>query len=420
MSRQGYRGKQSLLRIDQEEQVSRWTIGTFSLNILDFIGRRDRRVVAKPYGRVNRSSKDLSQSLVCEKSFIGTLGVERKRAERSRNVFVLMLLHSGRLLSGDHDGKALARVEFAISSSKRETDFSGWYKENSVIGVILTEVGQTNRNSIQTIMSARVKACLRVQLDEGQVDQIHITFHVFPEDWVEKDTGNGANVTFYPDVIQSNPSRRFTRFVKRTIDIAVSLAALICLSPLFFAIALAIKLTSKGPVLFKQERVGQYGIRFVFLKFRSMHFHNDSSVHREFVGRFITANADSARPEQKDRPVYKITADSRVTPLGKFLRKTSFDELPQFWNVVRGQMSLVGPRPPVPYELACYDIWHRRRILEVKPGITGLWQVLGRSRTTFDEMVRLDLRYANTWSLWLDIKILLKTPLVVISGEGAY
>ena len=112
--------------------------------------------------------------------------------------------------------------------------------------------------------------------------------------------------------------------------------------------------------------------------------------------------------------------DSRITRVGKFLRKTSLDEFPQFWNVLRGEMSLVGPRPPLPYEFEAYDVWHRRRILDVKPGVTGLWQVLGRSRTSFDDMVRMDLQYCQRWSLWLDLKLILATPLAVFTGYGAY
>jgi lipopolysaccharide/colanic/teichoic acid biosynthesis glycosyltransferase len=124
-------------------------------------------------------------------------------------------------------------------------------------------------------------------------------------------------------------------------------------------------------------------------------------------------------PEASRTTLFKIVDDPRVTAVGRMLRKTSFDELPQLWNVLRGDMSLVGPRPPLHYEVEQYEPWHRRRVLEVKPGITGLWQVSGRSRTTFDEMVRLDLRYAKTCSLWTDIKILLATPAAVISGKGA-
>jgi lipopolysaccharide/colanic/teichoic acid biosynthesis glycosyltransferase len=146
---------------------------------------------------------------------------------------------------------------------------------------------------------------------------------------------------------------------------------------------------------------------------------NDPGIHQEYIKNFIREKKSyTSGPEEP--LIFKIKDDPRVTPLGRILRKTSLDELPQFLNVLKGEMSLVGPRPPIPYELENYDVWHRRRIMEVKPGITGLWQIEGRSSTTFDEMVRLDLKYAKEWSLWLDIKILLKTPRVVLVGKGAY
>jgi lipopolysaccharide/colanic/teichoic acid biosynthesis glycosyltransferase len=147
---------------------------------------------------------------------------------------------------------------------------------------------------------------------------------------------------------------------------------------------------------------------------------NNSSVHRDYVKRFISGDTYLNEGENGQSPVYKLVDDTRVTRVGKFLRRSSLDELPQFLNVLKGEMSLVGPRPPIPYECDVYELWHRRRVLEAKPGITGLWQVNGRSTTTFDDMVRLDLRYARSWSLWLDIKILLKTPQAVLSREGAY
>ena len=147
---------------------------------------------------------------------------------------------------------------------------------------------------------------------------------------------------------------------------------------------------------------------------------NDSRIHREYVKRFIAGEADPARVNYGQNAVYKIQRDPRVTSVGKFLRKSSFDELPQLINVLKGDMSLVGPRPPIPYEMESYQLWHRRRVLESKPGITGLWQVNGRSRLKFDDMVRLDLQYAKTWSLWLDIRILLRTPRAVLFGAGAY
>ena len=135
---------------------------------------------------------------------------------------------------------------------------------------------------------------------------------------------------------------------------------------------------------------------------------------------FIAGATEGAEKDASEPKVCKITNDPRVTTVGRFLRKLSLDEFPQFWNVLRGEMSLVGPRPPVPYEFEVYDFWHRRRVLEVKPGVTGLWQVSGRSRTSFDDMVRLDLQYSQKWSLWLDLKILLATPRAVVTGEGAY
>ncbi|MBE9503026.1 MAG: sugar transferase [Proteobacteria bacterium] len=209
---------------------------------------------------------------------------------------------------------------------------------------------------------------------------------------------------------------------KRGIDIVGSIVGILLFSPLFISIPVMIKFTSKGPVLFKQKRVGKFGKRFAFLKFRSMHMNNDDAVHRQYVKALIKSQkrANENEEDGKKKPVYKLTNDPRVTPIGEILRKTSMDELPQFFNVLFGEMSLVGPRPPISYELEDYDYWHRMRILEIKPGITGPWQVGGRSSTTFDEMVRLDLQYINGWSLWLDIKILLKTPWVVITGKGGH
>ena len=144
-----------------------------------------------------------------------------------------------------------------------------------------------------------------------------------------------------------------------------------------------------------------------------------TNVHKEYVTKLIAGEAERVTSDRKGEGIYKLAGDKRITPLGKFLRRTSLDELPQLINVLCGDMSLVGPRPPIPYELAAYQTWHRRRLLEVKPGITGLWQVTGRSIVGFDEMVRLDLRYATSWTPWLDLEILLRTPAAVIKGSGA-
>jgi lipopolysaccharide/colanic/teichoic acid biosynthesis glycosyltransferase len=356
--------------------------------------------------------------LLPEPMFLRALRLERKRAERSRKPFVLMLLE---LSEPSRSGKAnlLNQAVPALLSSIRETDIAGWHQETLALGVIFAELGITNPQSPLATLRARVTGLLQSVLPAEELARIRITFHCFPEDWGQNDAGPKIEKEkLYPDVVKRDESRQLSRALKRTIDILGSALGLIMLSPVLVVIALAIKLSSPGPVLYRQKRIGRYGVPFTCLKFRSMHTGNDPRIHMEYVKRLIEGNAspDAATNGR----VYKITADPRLTRVGRFLRRTSLDELPQFLNVLRGDMSMVGPRPPIPYELEAYDVWHRRRLLEVKPGITGLWQVSGRSRIPFDDMVRLDLRYAKTWSLWLDFRILLRTPRAVFSGEGAY
>jgi lipopolysaccharide/colanic/teichoic acid biosynthesis glycosyltransferase len=163
-----------------------------------------------------------------------------------------------------------------------------------------------------------------------------------------------------------------------------------------------------------QKRVGQGGRLFTFLKFRSMRVQKDCTVHKEFIKQFIR-KSDSIQ-NSGGQKIFKMKNDPRVTPIGKFIRKTSIDELPQLFNVLIGDMSLVGPRPAIPYEVEEYDIWHKRRVLEVKPGITGYWQVKGRSKTSFEAMVRMDLQYIKQWSLMWDIKIIFQTPFAIFKG----
>src|SRR6266581_2647938 len=297
-----------------------------------------------------------------EETFHNMLMLERRRAERSRKPFVLMLLDAG------------AFVESGTTDS----------------------------------------------VMHSVISKLSVTVHLFPESWDRDGAEPIADARLYPDLSNGGAKKHPSLIVKRVIDIVGSSALLFLLSPLLAAIALAIKLTSKGSVVFQQERVGQFGKRFKCLKFRSMYANNNPKIHQEYVQRFISGQAGSDNAEPGKATVYKITDDPRVTRIGRFLRKTSLDELPQLWNVLTGEMSLVGPRPPLPYEFEIYEVWHRRRVLEVKPGVTGLWQVSGRSRTCFDDMVRLDLRYSQSWSLWLDLKILIATPRAALGGEGAY
>ncbi len=263
-------------------------------------------------------------------------------------------------------------------------------------------------------------AALRLHFDAEKLKDIQVSFHIFPEEWDAESPHGPAPQELYVDLSQQTVSKKFSLILKRAMDVIGSSVALIMFSPIFLVIAVAVKLSSKGPVIFRQERVGQFGKTFICLKFRSMDCDSDPSIHQEYVSHFIAGKADAKSIQTAESTVYKLTKDPRITLLGRFLRKSSLDELPQFWNVLGGEMSLVGPRPPIPYELKSYEIWHRRRVLEAKPGLTGLWQVTGRSKTRFDDMVRLDLRYARSRSLWVDIKILLRTPMAVLLGIGGY
>ncbi len=355
-----------------------------------------------------------------EESFRGMLTLERRRAERSRKLFVLMLLDASAFIEEKTADRFMSRVCSALLKSTRETDLIGWYEKGVVLGVIFTEVSSEGEKPITEILRSKVLDALHGELSRKVASSLVVTTHLFPEN-ASRDGGKPvADSRFYPDLAKGTPKKRSSQVVKRVIDILASAFLLLILSPLLAAIAIAIKLTSKGPVIFRQERLGQFGSRFWFLKFRTMYMNNDPKIHQEYVQRFIAGQADRGNKESGQPAVYKIKNDSRVTTVGRLLRKTSLDELPQFWNVLTGEMSLVGPRPPLPYEFEIYDIWHRRRVLEVKPGVTGLWQVSGRSRTCFDDMVRLDLRYSQSWSIWLDVKILLATPGAVLSGDGAY
>jgi exopolysaccharide biosynthesis polyprenyl glycosylphosphotransferase len=203
--------------------------------------------------------------------------------------------------------------------------------------------------------------------------------------------------------------------LKRLLDIALASLAVLLLSPLLLVIVLLVKRSSPGPILFVQERIGKNGVPFDFYKFRTMVHNSDDAIHRQFAAMFITGGE---QPETKKR-VFKMTDDPRVTRVGRWLRKTSLDELPQLLNILKGEMSLVGPRPPIAYELDLYQPWHHER-LRVTPGLTGLWQVSGRSNVPFEEMVRLDIQYINNWSLGEDLRIIAKTIPVVVHGAGGY
>jgi exopolysaccharide biosynthesis polyprenyl glycosylphosphotransferase len=355
-------------------------------------------------------------------SFQRMLALERKRSERSRKPFLLMLVDLGERLPSTSNGKAMDSIVSALSLATRATDVIGWYKDDTVIGILFTEIVIGDRSTIMGTMMTRISSMLGRALSPEQLNQVSISLHLFPEEWDFDIRHRPSNPTLYPDLSKLENRRKHSFAVKRLMDIVGSGIALIFFAPVLFVIGLVIKMSSKGPVLFRQQRIGQHGEPFTFLKFRTMHVNNDPALHQEYVRKLIAGQAEpaSSNGNGHGHGVYKIKSDPRVTRFGAFLRRTSLDELPQLINVLRGEMSLVGPRPPIKYEVDHYDIWHRSRLLEAKPGITGLWQVNGRSRVKFDDMVRLDIRYARTWSVWLDIKILLQTPHAVLLGEGAY
>ncbi len=351
-------------------------------------------------------------TVIAESAFVEMLRFERRRTERSGRQFMLVLLKS-KDFRGKGAAPFLSGVVGAVSAATRETDVLGWYEQDATLGLLMTEIGLADKATTEVIVK-KISEVLRKAMSPESFKRLSLVFRIFPQE-IEKESTRKRHFTVYPDLAKSQSPGKHTHLLKQSMDVLGSLIALIVFAPAILVISVLIKLTSRGPVLFCQKRVGQYGKEFCFLKFRTMYVNNDPAIHREYTARLIEGKADV----EEGKGIYKLVNDPRITPLGRFLRRTSLDELPQFINILRCEMSLVGPRPPLPYEYERYQTWHRRRVLELKPGLTGLWQVYGRSRTSFNEMVRMDLNYADMRSFWFDCKILLKTPAAMISGRGA-
>jgi lipopolysaccharide/colanic/teichoic acid biosynthesis glycosyltransferase len=222
--------------------------------------------------------------------------------------------------------------------------------------------------------------------------------------------------------VQVNKSynrRRVFRYQwwKGLFDFLLALAALVILSPFMLLIAIAIKIDSPGRAIYRREQIGKDGQMFKSYKFRTMKAGNDDTEYKQYIVKYILENAPY-KVDHNGQLIYKITGDPRVTRVGAILRKTNLDELPQLVNIIKGEMSWVGPRPDIPFAVDLYDDWHRQR-LSVKPGLTGLWQVRGRKSLSFDEMVRLDIKYINRESFWWDIKIILLTIKTILVGDGS-
>ena len=349
-----------------------------------------------------------------EAHFRHLLRVERMRTERSKKPFLLLLLDITKFLNECLPHEHPESIKLALIPALREVDIRGWYHMHSTIGIIFTEM-KPEKDTFFDLFVQKMRNHFCQTFNPDWLSKIDVTCHPFPESKDDSLSDKTFNINLYPDLTGRAPGRKLALKIKKIMDVLGSLIALLVFAPLFLLIAAAIKATSDGPVFFKQQRVGQNGKTFNMLKFRSMKNGCNSDEHQNYIKKYICENNSAAA----EPGVFKLTHDSRITPIGRLLRKTSLDELPQFINVLKGDMSLVGPRPPIPYECELYETWHRRRLQSCMPGITGLWQVSGRSRTTFDDMVRLDLKYVREWSLWLDIKILFMTPMAVFNGNGA-
>jgi lipopolysaccharide/colanic/teichoic acid biosynthesis glycosyltransferase len=372
----------------------------------------DRRRHAAETGGRDCVDRHLVPQVMNAEIFRSVLVRERKRADRSSERFILLLVD----LKEQADTPVRIAAAEALTAAKRETDVMGWFEDGCVLGLLLPQIGAFDASSVPEL-ERRVRRELSKRVDADSVASILMKVHVHPE---LQESAVASLESIDPLLGDFRTPRNRTSFsagLKRCLDVLGSIGLLALASPLMLIIAVLIKVTSKGPVFFRQQRIGQRGRAFTMLKFRSMRPDAGNAIHKDYVTWFIKSSGDVK--DAAGVGVFKITNDPRITTIGRILRNTSLDEFPQFINVLRGEMSLVGPRPPLPYEVEQYKPWHLRRVLEAKPGITGLWQVTGRSRTTFDEMVRLDIRYARSISLWKDIKILLATPKAVISGKGA-
>jgi exopolysaccharide biosynthesis polyprenyl glycosylphosphotransferase len=340
--------------------------------------------------------------------FLRQLHLETLRAQRSKSTLSIIVLTLDK--EANLESLNMNEILGIIRKKTRDTDISGFVNHKTLC-VLLPDTDEAGAKEI----------CAKLT---NKIPQFSITTSSYPDHIFESLTKNGCiSPDAFPfeiwDPMDLKGESWFKSLLKRGIDIVGSIIGILIFMPVMLVTALAIKATSPGPVIFSQIRLGKHGAPFTFYKFRSMHVNMDNQLHRDYVNDFIKGHHEKVNQGDAEQPVYKIKSDPRVTKVGKFIRKTSIDELPQFFNVLRGDMSLVGPRPPLSYEAEKYQAWHLRRILDMKPGITGLWQVEGRSKTEWDDTVRLDIRYIKNWSLLLDLKILLRTFKEVLKCRGA-
>ena len=380
----------------------------FLLSVIrEFSGRDLHAVDRPPAGLPSRQPARVraGDPILGESTFKDALVRERKRADRFDAPFAVLVVDRS---DAGTDASSWGSILRAVSAVKRDVDAVGWLERGSVLGLLLPDATQKSvakvmhqlRREIAKRLGDRTLSAVSVRLYGHRVGAGPEGVTLPPVDLLVE--------AFVPE--RRHPGRDFA---KRALDIAGSLGLLLLFSPALLLTWAVVKRTSPGPVLHRQVRIGRRGEPFTMYKFRTMYVNAGHGVHHDYMTWFIQS---SGRTPRTGDEVFKLTNDPRITRPGRFLRKSSLDEVPQFWNVLRGDMSLVGPRPPLPFEVENYQPWHRRRVLDAKPGITGAWQVKGRSRTTFDEMVRMDLEYARTHSLWADIRILAATPRAMFKG----
>ena len=358
---------------------------------------------------LHRNAADLAllpDGVLPKPHFLNELHREKRRTERTVAPLSIALfqLDTGQDAGLVHSGELLE----ILRSAKRETDVIGSLGG----GRIALLLPDTNKDGAK-VLSERIVKCAGVSgitaVTASYPDEVFVG--------LLQDTDQATDTE--PVAVEDHPALDEPGYqLKRAIDIIGALVALVLFSPVMLITAIAIALTSPGPVIFRQTRIGRKGTPFEFFKFRSMRNDADDSIHREYVQKLIEGNLQEINNGSAEKPFYKMKSDPRVTRVGKFIRRTHIDELPQLFNVLKGDMSLVGPRPGLPYEVEKYEYWHLRRVLEIKPGITCLWQVNGHNATSFDDMVRLDIRYVRECSLLLDLSILLKTVKVVLTRFG--
>ncbi len=436
---------------------------SFAKNIRSFLSKRKKQLT-RFYDFPEQNFYSLEQ-------FQQRLFIEKRRSERLNCSSSLIVFDFRKFLRSTLNDKNIDQLLKIICSNIRTTDFVSLYDNSTLLICLPDTENKSAQHVCEKLMNALI-ASLKSENHRKSItkDDFDIKILSYPNKVTEKklveegilventiNEGNGKsrsrhletsgknhfsisyfnllnlNVSvyngssiavlnidalFWDEELFQNFLRNLNKLVKRTIDIVFSLIGLMLLSPITFIIGLIIKLTTSGPILFKQARVGYRGNIFSCYKFRTMSCNCESGEHQDYMKKLINGKSLEINNGENEKPLYKMKNDSRITPFGRLLRKTGLDELPQLWNVLKGEMSLVGPRPPIPYEVEEYQAWHFRRVAEVKPGITGLWQVCGWNRTTFDEMVRLDIYYAQNWSFFMDLKILFKTVPILFKGEG--